>query len=355
MSTTALDITAVRARFSALDRRLAFFDGPGGTQCPDEVIDAISRYLREDNANIGAPYETSIRTTELVDLAHETAGCVPRLLAGRGRLRPEHDLAQLPAHAGVRADAARGRRDRRARRSTTTRTSRRGSSSRTTSASSSAWRGLTDDLELDYDDLDGEALRAHARRRLPGRGELGRDRARRRAASSSSRTRPARSRGRTPSTTRRTARSTSRRGTSTSSSARRTSSSARTWAWRSGSGSCSSRGAPYKVRPAANEPVGHRFELGTSQHELLAGFVAAVDYIDSLGWDAMLVARARARRALPRRPPGRRSSSTASDDGRPRADVLLQRAGAHAGGGRDASSRSARSRSGTATTTRSRR
>jgi selenocysteine lyase/cysteine desulfurase len=45
---------------------------------------------------------------------------------------------------------------------------------------------------------------------------------------------------------------------------------------------------PYKVRPAANEPVGHRFELGTSQHELLAGFVAAVDYVDSLGWDAML-------------------------------------------------------------------
>jgi selenocysteine lyase/cysteine desulfurase len=42
------------------------------------------------------------------------------------------------------------------------------------------------------------------------------------------------------------------------------------------------------VRPAANEPVGHRFELGTSQHELLAGFVAAVEYMASLGWDAML-------------------------------------------------------------------
>ena len=73
MSTTALDINAVRARFSALDRRLAFFDGPGGTQCPDEVIDAISRYLREDNANIGAPYGTSRRTTELVGVAHEKA------------------------------------------------------------------------------------------------------------------------------------------------------------------------------------------------------------------------------------------------------------------------------------------
>ena len=28
MSTTLLDVAAVRARFTALDRRLAFFDGP---------------------------------------------------------------------------------------------------------------------------------------------------------------------------------------------------------------------------------------------------------------------------------------------------------------------------------------
>jgi selenocysteine lyase/cysteine desulfurase len=44
---------------------------------------------------------------------------------------------------------------------------------------------------------------------------------------------------------------------------------------------------PYKVRPAADEPVGHRFELGTCQHELLAGLVAAIDYVDELGWDAI--------------------------------------------------------------------
>jgi selenocysteine lyase/cysteine desulfurase len=41
----------------------------------------------------------------------------------------------------------------------------------------------------------------------------------------------------------------------------------------------------YKVRPAADEPPGHRYELGTCQHELLAGFVAAVDYVHSLGWE----------------------------------------------------------------------
>jgi len=38
----------------------------------------------------------------------------------------------------------------------------------------------------------------------------------------------------------------------------------------------------YKVRPAQ-----HLFETGTLPHELLAGFVAAVDYVDSLGWDAI--------------------------------------------------------------------
>jgi selenocysteine lyase/cysteine desulfurase len=43
----------------------------------------------------------------------------------------------------------------------------------------------------------------------------------------------------------------------------------------------------YKVRPAADHPAGHRYELGTCQHELLAGFVAAVGYVESLGWDAI--------------------------------------------------------------------
>jgi selenocysteine lyase/cysteine desulfurase len=44
---------------------------------------------------------------------------------------------------------------------------------------------------------------------------------------------------------------------------------------------------PYKVRPSADEPLGHRFETGTLPHELLAGFVAAVEYLESIGWDAI--------------------------------------------------------------------
>jgi selenocysteine lyase/cysteine desulfurase len=74
VSAVALDVSAVRRRFSALDRPLAFFDGPGGTQVPDEVIEAIAGYLRESNANVSGPYETSRRTELLVDEARNAAG-----------------------------------------------------------------------------------------------------------------------------------------------------------------------------------------------------------------------------------------------------------------------------------------
>jgi cysteine desulfurase family protein (TIGR01976 family) len=54
-----------------------------------------------------------------------------------------------------------------------------------------------------------------------------------------------------------------------------------------GRGELLERWRPYKVRPAPDEPPGSRFETGTLAHELLAGFVAAVDYLDSLGWPAV--------------------------------------------------------------------
>src|SRR3954462_15082425 len=75
------DVAAVRARFTALQRELVFFDGPGGTQVPDEVIDAIAGYLRESNANVSGPYETSRRTERLVADSRLVAagflGCTP--------------------------------------------------------------------------------------------------------------------------------------------------------------------------------------------------------------------------------------------------------------------------------------
>src|SRR5204862_6463100 len=76
MSTVALDVAALRARFSALRAGLAFFDGPGGTQVPDSVVDAISSYLREANANVGGSFETSLRSKSLVTAARHAAAAL---------------------------------------------------------------------------------------------------------------------------------------------------------------------------------------------------------------------------------------------------------------------------------------
>jgi cysteine desulfurase family protein (TIGR01976 family) len=73
MSTAVLDIEAVRARFSALQRPFIFLDGPAGTQVPDTVVDAIAGYLHESNANVGGAFETSRRTGELIDNARAAA------------------------------------------------------------------------------------------------------------------------------------------------------------------------------------------------------------------------------------------------------------------------------------------
>ena len=62
---------------------------------------------------------------------------------------------------------------------------------------------------------------------------------------------------------------------------------------------------PYKVRPAPDDPLAARFETGTQQHELLAGLVAAVEYVEEIGWDAIRAHERDALRALPRRAPGR--------------------------------------------------
>jgi cysteine desulfurase family protein (TIGR01976 family) len=286
MRTATLDVHAVRARFSALDRPLAFFDGPGGTQCPDEVIDAIAGYLRKWNANVGAPYETSRRTDELVALSRERA-------ASFLGASPE-EVAFGPSMTALNFLLTRA----------FGRTLRDGDEVVVTAldhdANVAPWlelahdlgivvriAALTAELEIDYDDLTrllSEKTRVVA---FP-------------AAANSVGTAPdvhrlvglAREAG------------------------------ALAWvdavhyaphgpidvaSWDVDVLICSpykffgphlglaygrkgliESWRPYKVRPAADEPVGHRYELGTLQHELLAGFVAAVDYVDALGWDAIV-------------------------------------------------------------------
>jgi cysteine desulfurase family protein (TIGR01976 family) len=46
-----------------------FFDGPGGTQTPQRVIDAMGRYLAHDNSNLGGAFITSQRTDAVAGAA----------------------------------------------------------------------------------------------------------------------------------------------------------------------------------------------------------------------------------------------------------------------------------------------
>ena len=69
--TPAFDVQWVRSQFPSLAQtvnghRAAFVDGPGGTQIPQRVIDAIADYLRRDNANTGGAYATSRRTDTMI-------------------------------------------------------------------------------------------------------------------------------------------------------------------------------------------------------------------------------------------------------------------------------------------------
>jgi cysteine desulfurase family protein (TIGR01976 family) len=69
-----LDVTAVRSRFPALQRRdggraAVFFDGPAGSQVPQSVADAVRDYLLHHNANHGGAFATSRATDAMVDAA----------------------------------------------------------------------------------------------------------------------------------------------------------------------------------------------------------------------------------------------------------------------------------------------
>jgi cysteine desulfurase family protein (TIGR01976 family) len=68
---TAFDTAWVRSQFPALSQTVnghpaAFLDGPGGTQVPQRVIDAITDYLKKSNANTCGAYATSRRTDAII-------------------------------------------------------------------------------------------------------------------------------------------------------------------------------------------------------------------------------------------------------------------------------------------------
>ena len=73
-----LSTEAIRARFPALERReggfpAAYFDGPGGTQVPRTVVEAIADYLLHHNANTHWAFPTSAETDRTIAEARSAA------------------------------------------------------------------------------------------------------------------------------------------------------------------------------------------------------------------------------------------------------------------------------------------
>jgi cysteine desulfurase family protein (TIGR01976 family) len=286
LSTVALDVTAVRARFSALDRPTAFFDGPGGTQAPDSVVEAMSSYLREANANLGGPFETSRRSDEIVAAAHEVAG---RFL---GASPDEVGFGQNMTTLNFALSRTMGRELAAGDEIVVTRLDHDGNVA--------PWLELARDLDLvvrfaDFSDEDCTLDLDDLERQLSDR-------------------------------TRVVAFPWASNALGTVTPVRRIADLAHeagALAWVDavhyaphgpidvaavgadvlicspykffgphlglfyGRREVLERWRPYKVRPAADEPLGHRFETGTLAHESLAGSTAAVEYIESLGWEAI--------------------------------------------------------------------
>jgi cysteine desulfurase family protein (TIGR01976 family) len=84
-STPPLDLPAVRERFPALATGAAYLDGPGGSQAPREVIEAVAACLRDSNANLGGAFATSAATDDSVARARldaaEFTGAEPEGIA----------------------------------------------------------------------------------------------------------------------------------------------------------------------------------------------------------------------------------------------------------------------------------
>ena len=281
----SLDLEAVRARFPALRAGVAFLDAPGGTQCPQTVIDAIGGYLRESNANLGGAFAASRRSDELVAQAHSTAARflnadVEEVILGANMTTLNFALTRAWARAeraGAEVLVTRLDHD----------------------ANIAPWLELERDTEIVVRFVD---IHADATLDLEDLERKLSDRTRVVAFPLASNAFG------TVSDAKRIAQLAHAVGAST-------------WVdavhyaphgpidvidlqadvllcspykffgphlglaavredllqgWR-----------PYKVRPAPDEPLGSSFETGTLAHELLAGFVAAIEYIDELGWDAI--------------------------------------------------------------------
>jgi len=311
----SLDVAAVRARFTALQRDPVLLDAPGGSQVPDRVIEAIAQYLRESNANVSGPYESSRRTEALEERARTTAarflGCTPEeTVFGPNMTTLSFALSRTAGREFRPGDEI-----------LCTRLDH--------DANVSPWLELAHDRDLTvrFVDINEDTTLdlADLERQLGDR-------------------------------TRIVAFPVASNAVGTLTDVRRIADLAHgagAIAWADavhyaphgpidvaafgvdvlicspykffgphlgiayGRRDLLESWRPYKVRPAPVEPVGKRFETGTLAYELLAGFVAAVEYVESLGWEGITAwERSLGERFLAGLPPSIRLHGLAGMDGR---------------------------------------
>ncbi|MDT9687544.1 cysteine desulfurase-like protein [Streptomyces sp. P9(2023)] len=97
-----IDVTALRAHFPSLDNGLAFFDGPGGTQTPRPVADAIAATLTGPLSNRGTVSPSELNAERSVtefrdayaDLLRTPANSI---VHGRSATQLTYDFARLLA------------------------------------------------------------------------------------------------------------------------------------------------------------------------------------------------------------------------------------------------------------------
>ncbi|MGF1694381.1 cysteine desulfurase-like protein [Vibrio lamellibrachiae] len=75
------NVSSLRAQFPALESlnnglSPVYFDGPGGTQLPQSVIEGFGSYLHNGNSNLGGRFSVSKNTVSLVDLCREKAAAL---------------------------------------------------------------------------------------------------------------------------------------------------------------------------------------------------------------------------------------------------------------------------------------
>jgi cysteine desulfurase family protein (TIGR01976 family) len=98
------DVAALRAEFPALRRQqggraVAYLDGPGGTQVPQRVVDAVAGYLTDTNANHGGAFATSEASDAM---AHEAHVAVADFLgaASPDEIKFGYNMSTLTLHIG---------------------------------------------------------------------------------------------------------------------------------------------------------------------------------------------------------------------------------------------------------------